>query len=63
MKVKLLSCVRLLETPQTAAHQAPPFMGFSRQLLEWGAIALSDPVKHVAQIQLFMGSQAGKVIE
>ena len=24
MKVKLLSCVRLLETPGTAAYQAPP---------------------------------------
>ena len=25
------SCVRLLETPWTAAHQAPPSMGFSKQ--------------------------------
>ena len=31
VKVKLLSRVRLLETPWTAAHQAPPSMGFSRQ--------------------------------
>ena len=31
MKVKLLSHVRLLATPCTAAHQAPPSMGFSRQ--------------------------------
>ena len=31
MKVKSLSCVRLFETPWTAAHQAPPSMGFSRQ--------------------------------
>ena len=30
-KVKSLSCVRLLVTPWTAAHQAPPPMGFSRQ--------------------------------
>ena len=30
MKVKLLSRVRLLETPWTAAYQAPPSMGFSR---------------------------------
>ena len=37
------SCVRLCATPQTAAHQAPPSLGFSRQehwsgchfLLEW----------------------------
>ena len=32
-KVKVKSCsrVRLLATPWTAAHQAPPSMGFSRQ--------------------------------
>ena len=30
-KVKSLSHVQLLETPWTAAHQAPPSMGFSRQ--------------------------------
>ena len=31
VKMKLLSRVRLLATPWTAAHQAPPSMGFSRQ--------------------------------
>ena len=31
VKVKSFSRVRLLETPWTAAHQAPPSMGFSRQ--------------------------------
>ena len=31
VKVKSLSCVRLLVTPWTAAYQAPPSMGFSRQ--------------------------------
>ena len=31
VKVKLLSRVRLLVTPGTAAYQAPPSMGFSRQ--------------------------------
>ena len=31
VKVKLISHVRLLETPWTAAYQAPPSMGFSRQ--------------------------------
>ena len=30
-EVKLLSRVRLLATPWTAAYQAPPSMGFSRQ--------------------------------
>ena len=36
VKVKSLSHVQLLETPWTAAHQAPPSMGFSRQQ-EWVA--------------------------
>ena len=31
VKVKPLSCVRLFTTPWTAAYQAPPSMGFSRQ--------------------------------
>ena len=31
VKVKSLSRVRLLATPWTAAHQAPPPMGLSRQ--------------------------------
>ena len=31
VKVKLLSGARLLATPWTTAHQAPPSMGFSRQ--------------------------------
>ena len=31
VKMKLLSCVQLFATPWTAAHQAPPSMGFSRQ--------------------------------
>ena len=31
VKVKWLSCVRLFATPWTAAYQAPPSLGFSRQ--------------------------------
>ena len=31
VKMKSLSCVRLFATPWTAAYQAPPSMGFSRQ--------------------------------
>ena len=37
VKVKSLSRVRLLATPWTAAHQAPPSMGFSRQECQSGA--------------------------
>ena len=42
MKVKSLSCVRLLATPWTAAHQAPLYMGFSRQEY-WGGLPVSSP--------------------
>ena len=43
MKVKSLSCVRLFSTPWTAAHQAPPSMGFFQaRVLQWGAIAFSE---------------------
>ena len=42
MKVKLLSRVRLLSTPWTAAYQAPPSMGFSRQEY-WSGLPLPSP--------------------
>ena len=42
MKVKSLSCVLVFETPWTAAHQAPPSMGFFQaRVLKWVAIAFS----------------------
>ena len=41
-KVKSLSRVRLLATPWTAAHQAPPSMGFSRQEY-WSGVLLPSP--------------------
>ena len=44
VKVKSLSRVRLLGTPWTAAHQAPPSMGFSRQE-DWSGVPLPSPVK------------------
>ena len=42
VEVKLLSCVRLLATPWTAAHQAPSPMGFSRQEY-WSGVPLPSP--------------------
>jgi len=42
VKVKLLSRVRLLATPWTAAYQAPPSMGFSRQEY-WSGVPLPSP--------------------
>ena len=38
-KVKSLSCAQLLATPWTAACQAPPYMGFSRQEY-WNGVPL-----------------------
>ena len=39
VKVKSLSCARLLATPWTGAHQAPPAMGSSRQELVESALS------------------------
>ena len=43
-EVKPLSRVRLLATPLTAAHQAPPSMGFSRQVY-WSGVPLPSPTQ------------------
>ena len=45
VKVKSLSCVWLLGTAWTAAHQAPPSMGFSKQ--EYWSGVLSPAKPHV----------------
>ena len=44
VKVKSLSCIRPLATPWTAAYQAPPSMGFSRQEY-WSGVSLPSPTK------------------
>ena len=46
VKVKSLNRVRLLATPWTATHQAPPSMGFSRQEY-WSGVPLPSPEKHL----------------
>ena len=43
VKVKSLSRVRLFTTPWTAAYEAPPSMGFSRQEY-WSGLPLPSPV-------------------
>ena len=40
--MKLLSCVQLFTTPWSAAYQAPPSMGFSRQEY-WSGVPLPSP--------------------
>ena len=42
VKVKSLSHIQLLVTPWTAAHQAPPSMGFARQEY-WSGLPLPSP--------------------
>ena len=46
VKVKSLSRVRLFATPWTAACQAPPSMGFSRQEY-WSGLPLPSPHYHL----------------
>jgi len=43
---KSLSRVRLLASPWTVAHQAPPSMGFSRQECWSGVLLLSPDITH-----------------
>ena len=52
VKVKSLSRVRLFATPWTAAHQAPPSMGFSRQEY-WRGVPLPSP-QYILCSQYFM---------
>ena len=54
VQVKTLSCVWLLATPWTAAHQAPPSMGFSRQEY-WSWLPLPSPNEcDYAPIKLYL---------
>ena len=56
VKVKSFSRVRLCATPWTAAFQAPPSMGFSRQEY-WSGLPLPSPGKHT-NIILFSNEKA-----
>ena len=53
MKVKseseVAQCVRLLATPWTAAYQAPPSMGFSRQEY-WSGVAFLSKFQLLIQV-------------
>ena len=52
VKVKSLSRVRPLATPWTAAHQAPPSMGFSRQEY-WSGVPLLSPRENATHLKFF----------
>ena len=59
MKVKSLSRVRLLATPWTAAHQAPPPMGFSRQEY-WSGVPLPSSIYYYIILNIKEKDEAGK---
>ena len=50
VKVKSRSRVWLFATPWTAAYQAPPSMGFSRQKY-WSVVPLPSPNDHIIKLQ------------
>ena len=50
--MKSLSRVQLLATLWTAAYQAPPSMGFSRQEY-WSGMPLPSPIQLLSRVQLF----------
>ena len=60
VKVKSLSRFRLLAIPWTAAHQAPPSMGFSRQEY-WTGLPLPSPQSRLSNLQSQMALQIRKL--
>ena len=60
VKVKSLSHVWLFETPRTAAYQAPPSMGFSKQKY-WSGVPFPSPMceSEVAQLCPTLGDPMG----
>ena len=58
VKVKSLSHVRLLATPWTAAYQAPPSMGFSRQEY-WSGVPLPSLILTVQYLEKYNSTTAG----
>ena len=49
--LSLFSRVRLCAAPQTAAHQAPPSLGFSRQEC-WSGVPLPSPEQSVSLVNM-----------
>ena len=60
VKVKSLSRVQLLVTPWSAAHQAPPSMGFSRQEY-WSGVPFPSPFSRQAKTVLRKKNEAGRI--
>ena len=53
VKVNLLSCIWLFKTPWSAAYQAPPSMGFSRQEY-WSGLPLPSPYQTIEYIYFML---------
>ena len=62
MKVKSLSRVRLLAAPWTAAYQAPPPMGFSRQEY-WSGVPLPSLYSLSLSLGIFLGKIPRMVVD
>ena len=60
MKVKMLSRVRLFATPGTAAYQAAPSMGFSRQEY-WSGVPLPSLIESllISSVKSNFGPKTG----
>ena len=61
VKVKSLSHVWLFATPRTAAYQAPPSMGFSRQEY-WSGVPLSSRWTLVAKVMSLLLNMLSRLI-
>ena len=61
-KVKSLSHVQLLATPWTAAYQAPPSMGFSRQEY-WSGVPLHSPRNKVSSWETSVESRVRSTLQ
>ena len=61
VKVKSPSRVRLLATPWTAAHQAPPSMGFSRQEY-WSVVPWPSPNSYILKVNSGMRDRYPQLI-
>ena len=58
--MKSLSHVRLLATPWTAAYQAPPCMGFSRQEY-WSGVPLPSVVLEITNYYNYLVAKFAKL--
>ena len=59
VEVKSLSRVRLWATPWTAAYQAPPSMGFSKQEY-WSGVPLPSPLLAVSPLKFFLKQNSSR---